>query len=132
MTIAVPTLGTTTLLTEATDIVPYIIRFYAAAPKSTTHMWINEAVSLQDTLTQFSNTPETLRRKISEELVAVFNRIFQNSNSNVTVRIEDFDNTHRYNVVLEVTVFQGNFPFTMSNFISIKDGVPVVNNQDPS
>lgn len=129
MAIAVPTLGTTTYLTDPTDIVPYIIRHYASVPKSTTHMWTNEVVSLRDTITQFQNTPDSLRRQIVNDLTEVFNRIFQNSGTNVSVDIEDIENNTAYNIIIEVTVFQNNFPFTLSNIILIEDGVPVVNNR---
>ena len=132
MTIAVPTLGTTTFLTDATDIVPYVIRHYAAAPKSTTHVWTDEAISLRDTLTRFGNDRQNVREPISQELSRVFNRIFGNSSTNVSVTIEDVEGLGLYNIVLEVTVFQNGTPFTLSDIIFIDDGVPVVNNEGAS
>ena len=127
----VPTLGVTTFLTDPTKIMAYVLRQYVTAPKTATYVWTDEIISLTETLSRFEDIQENVREPISRDLTSALNRIFDNDQTQVQVETERREDNISYNVVINMTVFKNGQPFTLSDNVIIRDGLPVVNDQSP-
>lgn len=97
-----PTLGSTGFVHEPVEIMAYLLRHYASAPKSQTVTWFDEAISLKDDLAQFATAQEgALESQMSNVLTAALARITGETPS-VTVTRTTLDNGYNLTITMAV------------------------------
>lgn len=75
----VPTLERSTILDNPSDIIDYILVKYLTFAKSATNTHYYLTISIADTISKYSNSPETIESTIKSELTNCFNTIFNNT-----------------------------------------------------
>lgn len=117
----VPTLDSTFILTDPPKIIAYIIRQYSTALKHTTSVMVEETISLMDQISKYgSDDPSRLVQSIREDLVGVFSRIFHDATSmQIDPVIDRFDDSGRYNIILNVTVYVNEIAYQVSSTFSV-------------
>lgn len=110
---AVPTLGTTTLLTNPSDQILYTIRHYVAAPKNATVTFVEETVSLSRVLAEVGHRKDRIREPVMRDLQVVLGRIFPEG---VTVEVNTQDVSEvRYRLSISVQAIRGGQPYQVTN-----------------
>lgn len=114
----VPTLSKTTFLTDPSDSIAYIIRHFCSAPKSVTETTWSSNISIEDIISRYSGSIDTICSQAQQALATVFNRIYGNGSTTVTVTYQT-TNQIDYAIVISVLVGYNNNIYSISSNITV-------------
>lgn len=118
--IVIPTLETTTFLTDPVDKIAYILRQFAAFPKSGSDTYYRETISLSDILSTHGHRQEHVVAPITDALMSVYTRIFGPGATTVNVTTEPLSGG-RYNIVISVRAVENGTSYGLVGNIRVDD-----------
>lgn len=119
MPIAIPTLGNSLFLTDASTKLTYLVRTYAIMPKSIGPVLRDSILSLGYQVAQFGTNPVGLCQKVQEDITTLCKTNFPEANPIVTVSHTDKPNG-MYTVDISATlsingdIIQADYHHTVS------------------
>jgi hypothetical protein len=107
----IPTLDLQSILSNPTDILGYVIRYYTTAPQSISDTTPHAMISLANDVSRYQNSPDTLVGAVTRSLQSVLQRYFP-APSQVTVDVSTSDNgdgSYDLTILLAVTTNGNNY-----------------------
>lgn len=127
----VPTLGSQTYLTDIPQILVYQFRYYILMPKNRTTIYIDQTKSFSDTVSNVGYDRTVLAKTVEDDLAEIYNRIFANSDINVTVDCEtETVAGTRYNLTVTIIATDGNTVYTTAPVVKTSDGIFTIANDE--
>lgn len=135
-TYVTPSLGAQVILKNPTDRIADLIRTYAKAPKSISNTLNKLTISLQDTLSQYSDAGDrdVVIGPITTELTEALQRCFPNADYvNVTVTTSlSSAVVGAYDVTIKPIVVINSISYSVNETTPVKDGIIVLSNDSVS
>lgn len=120
--VVIPTLGTTSYLTDPSTKIGYVLRQFAAAPKNATATFYNETISLQDILSRYAQDRDAVREPIIADLTRVYNNVFPDASAvTIDVQLQDVPEKAAYNIIIGVTVIIAGVPYTLKQTTTVSE-----------
>ena len=109
----------TTIYTDPLAIISELLKMYYAQPRSHTHVWTENIVSIRHTLARYEKEgPDTLSNVMANELTNALTRIFGEDTVKVEIDTENHDGGF-YDMTIKVMgVYEGQ-PFRMNKSITV-------------
>jgi len=110
-------------LSDPTDIIEYLLRYYFHTPKNISDTLNAGEISFRYDEASYSGDPIELRKVVERALGTVLNRYFGNAdNLTVSVTIEKVDEGN-YNIVIDISVVISGIRYSIDKNIKVdKDG----------
>lgn len=135
-TYVTPSLGAQVMLKNPTDRIADLVRTYAKAPKSISNTLNALTISLQDTLSQYSDAgdKDAVIGPITTELTTALQRCFPNADY-VSVTVTTALSSAvvgAYDVTIKPIVVINSIPYSVNETTPVKDGIIVLSNDTVS
>lgn len=114
----IPTLDTQSILTDPRDILAYILRYYAMAPKSVSNSTPALMISLADTVSRYQANADYLAEMVAQDLNGVYNRFFAPGTTTVDVSSTD-NGDGSYNLTISLAVLQNTQTFMLGASVTV-------------
>jgi len=115
----IPTLDLQSILSNPTDILGYVIRYYTTAPKSVSDSTPRVMISLANDVSRYQDSPDTLVTVVTQSLQRVLFRYFP-APSQVTVDVSTNDNGDgSYNLTILLAVMTNGNNYSLGANVSV-------------
>ena len=129
MPVIIPTLTATSYLTNPPDQIAYVLRHYAAGPKSNTDTYYDMTASLANTMSKYGQDRARMAKLVEMDLQPIFNRLYPPP-AEVAISITTADVPTndpsilptRYSIVVAVRVIIGSLVYSTTSRIAVNEG----------
>lgn len=129
----VPTLGSQTFLTDIPQILSYQLRQYITMPKSRSDVYSDQIISIMDDISSLSYDKEGLSKLVEDHLSAMYNRIFENTNIDISVLCStDTMKGSKYQLNILVEATDGETSWSLAPSIVNNNGILTIKNDTVS
>lgn len=123
----VPTLGATTLLTDPSQILAYVIRQFCTTPQHISTLYYQNVISLGDLISRSGNDANAVAGPAQTALMQVLNAIFGSGAASVSTEINQLTDAS-YSLVLVVQVVYQGQVYGVTPTVQVTNGVLVLQN----
>jgi len=114
----IPTLDSISIIQDPRDILSYVLRYYATAPKSVSDSTPDAMISLADTTSRYQANPNTMAVQVTTDLTTVYNRFFPPGSLSVIVDTAD-NGDGSYNITIQLAVILNAVSYTLGADVSV-------------